>query len=87
MWSGIIAAAQLLDAIKHVFPFARMHRAVGDMTISLDLLSIDAEAEWVEIEAAAMGNHDIAERRKRLAKLTVEIESRRFPDGFEPAMV
>ncbi len=73
LWSGIIAAAQLLDATKHVFPFTRMHKAASEMTV-LELLYIDAEAEWAEIEAARLPNTDVAERQKRLAKLGVEIE-------------
>jgi len=85
LWSGIIAAAQLLDATKHAFPFARMHMAASEMTVALELLYIDAEAEWAEIEAARLPNTDVAERQKRLAKLGVETEYRHFPEGFEPS--
>jgi hypothetical protein len=31
VWAGIIAAAQLLDAIKHVFPFAKEHKSASDL--------------------------------------------------------
>jgi hypothetical protein len=85
LWSGIIAAAQLLDATKHVFPFARLHKAAGEMTVALELLCIDAEAEWAEIESANMPDTAITERRKRLAKLRVETEYKFFPEGFEPS--
>ena len=46
LWSGIIAAAQLLDATKHIFPFSRQHKAASDLTVALELLCIDAGAEW-----------------------------------------
>jgi hypothetical protein len=85
LWSGIIAAAQLLDATRHVFPFARLHKAAGEMTVALELLCIDAEAEWAEIERANMPDTAITERRKRVAKLRVETEYKLFPDGFEPS--
>jgi len=85
LWSGIIAAAQLLDATKHIFPFARLHKAASEMTVALDLLYIDAEAEWAEIEAANMPDSQITSRRKRLAKLGVETEYKHFPDGFTPS--
>jgi hypothetical protein len=85
LWSAIIAAAQLLDATKHIFPFARLHKAASEMTVALDLLYINAEAEWAEIEAANMPDTDITSRRKRLARLRVEIEHEHFPDGFTPS--
>ena len=85
LWSGIIAAAQRLDATKHVFPFARLHKAAGEMTVALELLCIDAEAEWAEIESANRPDADVIKRRKRLAKMGVEIEHKHFPEGFEPS--
>src|SRR5580704_18660356 len=42
LWSAIIAAAQLLDATKNVFPFAKEHKAASDLTIALELLFIDS---------------------------------------------
>jgi hypothetical protein len=82
LWSGIIAASQFLDAIKHVFPFARLHKAASDLTVALDLLCIDAEAEWESIYAGIMPNERIIERRARLQKLQLEAEHKHFPDGF-----
>lgn len=73
-----------LDATKHVFPFARQHKAASDLTVALDLLCIDAEAEWESIYAARIPDEGITERRARLAKLQLEAEHKHFPDGFEP---
>jgi hypothetical protein len=85
LWSGIIAASQFLDATKHVFPFARLHKAASDLTVALELLSIDAEAEWEVIYAGKIPNDGIAERRARLAKLQLEAEHKYFPEGFVPS--
>jgi hypothetical protein len=49
LWAGIIAAAQFLDATKHVFPFARLHGSASDLTVCLELRCIDAEVEWESI--------------------------------------
>lgn len=84
LWSGIIAAAQLLDAVKHVFPFARQHKAASDLTVALELLCIDAEAEWESIFAGRVPNDGITERRARLARLRLEAEHKHFPEGFAP---
>ena len=43
LWGCIIAAAQLLDVLKDVFPFAKLHRQAASLTVALELLLIDAE--------------------------------------------
>lgn len=43
------ARSQIVDATKHVFPFARQHKAASDLTVALELLCIDAEVEWESI--------------------------------------
>jgi hypothetical protein len=84
LWAGIIALAQLLDALKHVFPFARQHKAASDLTVALELLCIDAEVEWESIHAERVPDGAIIERKARLAKLQLEAEHRHFPEGLEP---
>lgn len=59
IWAGIIAASQLLDATKHIFPFARHHKAASDLTVALELLCIDAEVEWESIYAGRIPNDGI----------------------------
>lgn len=84
LWSGIIAAAQFLDATKHVFPFARLHGAAAELSLALQLLCIDAEAEWESVRSGKVSDDDITERRARLARLQIEAEHRHFPEGFVP---
>jgi hypothetical protein len=85
LWSGIIALAQLLDAIKNVFPFAKEHKAASDLTVALELLFIDAQYEWEKIYAGKMGEDDIMAARQKMQKLRLEEERKYFPEGFEPA--
>src|ERR1700722_11957158 len=85
VWTAIIAASQLLDATKHVFPFARQHKAASDLTVALELLCIDAEAEWESIYPGKVPNEGITERKARLARLPLEAEHKHFPEGFEPS--
>jgi hypothetical protein len=49
LWGCIIAAAQLLDVLKDVFPFAKLHKQAASITVALELLLIDAEDEWEKI--------------------------------------
>ncbi len=84
LWSGIIAAAQLLDAIKHVFPFAKQHKAASDLTVALELLFIDTQYEWEEIYTGQLSDKAIMSARRKLQKLRLDAERKHFPEGFEP---
>jgi hypothetical protein len=83
-WGCIIAAAQLLDVFKDVFPFAKLHKQAASLTVALELLLIDAEDEWEKIHIGKIADKTIVERRTRLRKLQLEAEQKHFPDGFEP---
>jgi len=84
VWGSIIAAAQLLDALKEVFPFAKLHKQAADLTVAFELLLIDAEDEWEKIHIGNFSDEMILERRTRLKKLQQEAEQKHFPGGFEP---
>jgi hypothetical protein len=83
VWTGIIAAAQFLDALKSVFPFAKSHRAASSLTIALEVIYIDAEDEWESIYAGRVSDEEINKRRTKLRKLQLDAEQRFFPDGVE----
>jgi len=83
VWTAIIAAAQLLDALKGVFPFAKDHRAANDLTVALEVIYIDAEDEWEAIFADNVPDAEITKRRTKLRKLQLEAERKHFPDGIE----
>ncbi|MBI1682232.1 hypothetical protein [Caulobacter hibisci] len=84
LWSGIIASAQLLDALKGVFPFAKLHRAASDLTIAMEIIWIDADAEWTEIYAGRLTDQEISKRLQKLRRLRLDAERKHFPEGFEP---
>jgi hypothetical protein len=77
-------AAQLLDVLKDVFPFAKLHKQAASLTVALELLLIDAKDEWEKIYIGKIADEVIIERRTRLKKLQVEAEHRHFPEGFAP---
>jgi len=83
LWSGIIAGAQLLDAIKDVFPFARQHKAASNLTVALETLFIDTQYEWERIYSGELSDADITKARRKMQKLRLEAENGNFPDGFE----
>ncbi len=85
LWGGIIAAAQVADALKGVFPFTKQYKAASDLTIALETLCIDAEEEWESIYQGAIPTDAINRRRTKLRKLQLEAERKHFPEGFEPS--
>ncbi len=85
VWSSIIVAAQIADALKGVFPFAKMHRAASDLTIAMETICIDAEDEWESIYMGNLSEEAISKRRTKLRKLQLDAERKHFPDGFEPS--
>jgi hypothetical protein len=68
LWGCIIAAAQLLEVLKDVFPFAKLHRQAANLTVAPELLLIDAEDEWEKIHIGKIEDEAIIERRTRLRK-------------------
>lgn len=85
LWSSIIVAAQLLDALKNVFPFARNHKSASDLTVAMELLWIDAEEEWESIYSGQLSEDKIIKRRTQLRKLQLDAERKYFPEGFQPS--
>ncbi len=83
VWGAIIAAAQVLDALKGVFSFVRQHRAACDLTVALELLCIDAELEWEGVYSGALSEDAISVARARLKRLQLEAERKHFPEGLE----
>jgi hypothetical protein len=84
IWAAIIAAAQVLDALKGVFPFTREHRAASELTMAMELLFIDAELEWEGLFTVPTTATAIMERRARLQRLQLQAEHQKFPDGLNP---
>ncbi len=82
VWGVIIAASQVTDALKDVFPFSKTHRAASEHTISLETLFIDAQLEWEGVFSGRYTNEQISNRRHKLMKLQHEAERHNFPNGL-----
>ncbi len=82
VWGAIIAASQLTDALKEVFPFTRIHKAVSEHTISLDSMFIDSLLEWENIFSGKYSDEQISNRRHKLMKLQHDAERKSFPTGL-----
>jgi hypothetical protein len=81
-WGAIIAASQLADALKEVFPFTKIHKAASDHTVTLNGMFIDAQLEWENIFYGRYTDEQIMNRRHKITKLQHETERKNFPHGL-----
>jgi hypothetical protein len=82
VWGAIIAASQVADALKDVFPFAKKHKAACAHTMLLDNLFIDVQREWEYIFSCRYTNDEMMECLYRLRKSQFNAEKQNFPDGL-----
>ncbi|HEY1254947.1 MAG TPA: hypothetical protein VGF01_09220, partial [Terracidiphilus sp.] len=82
VWGAIIAASQLADALKDVFPFAKKHKAACEHSSVLAGLFIDVQLEWENIFSGRYTDDEIMKRLHQLRKLQLDAENRSFPDGL-----
>jgi hypothetical protein len=82
VWGAIIAAAQVADALKDVFPFTKTHKAASAHTITLGAIFIDAQLEWESIFSGRYTDEQIMNRRHKLMKVQHDAERTSFSDGL-----
>ncbi len=82
-WAAIIAASQVADALRGVFPFSKTHRAASDHAITLNSMFIDAQLEWENIFSGHYTDEQIMSRLHKLKRLQHETERKNFPLGLK----
>jgi len=82
VWGAIIAASQVADALRDVFPFTKKHKAASMHTITLGSIFIDAQLEWENIFSGRYTDDQITNRRHKLMKQQHDAERISFPDGL-----
>lgn len=82
VWGAIIAASQVVDALKDVFPFTKTHKAASEHAITLGSIFIDAQLEWENIFSGRYTDEQIADRQHKLRKLQHDAERHNFPSGL-----
>jgi hypothetical protein len=82
VWGTIIAASQVADALRDVFPFTKKHKAASAHTITLGSIFIDAQLEWENIFSGRYTDDQIMNRRHKLMKVQHDAERTSFPEGL-----
>jgi hypothetical protein len=84
VFPAIIAASQLVDAIKDYFPFAKEQKAASAYSTTLDYLFNDVQLEWENIFSGQFTDAEIMTRLHKLRKQQLDARNRNFPDGLVP---
>ncbi len=82
LWGGIIAAAQVADALQNAIPFASRHRGTSALVVSLDALFIDCQREWEDIYAGRLDNAEISVRRQAMMTHRHDELAKHLPNGI-----
>ena len=82
VWGGIIAAAQVADALQNAVPFAARYRGTSAFVMTLDALFIDCQMEWEDIYAARLDEEEISKRRHAMLKRRHEADAKALPGGL-----
>jgi hypothetical protein len=82
LWGGIIAAAQVADALQNAIPFAARFRGTNALSATLDALFIDCQMEWETIRTGALAESEIIQRRHKLMMLRHDADLKNLPNGL-----
>ncbi|HUB11704.1 MAG TPA: hypothetical protein VMB34_07075 [Acetobacteraceae bacterium] len=82
VWGGIIAAAQVADALQSAVPFSARFRSTNALLVALEALLIDCQMEWEDIYAGRLDENEINKRRHAMMKLRHEAEVKNLPNGL-----
>jgi hypothetical protein len=82
LWGGIIAAAQVADALQNAIPFTARFRGTNALCATLDALFIDCQMEWEDIFAGRLDEAEITRRRHKLMTLKHDADVKNLPNGL-----
>lgn len=82
LWGGIIALAQVADAMQAAIPLNRRHQGTSALVITLDALFITAQGEWEDIYAARIDQTGATKARLRLLQQMHDAQAKNLPTGI-----
>lgn len=82
VWAGFIAASQVADALRDVFPFRKRRQALSGWSNALNRLFVDAQRDWDNISAGKVSNARISTLTHQLRQKMQRYEQTYIPDGL-----
>jgi hypothetical protein len=82
LWGGVIAAAQVTEAVERATGLPARARGTHALMIALDALFIDCQMEWEDVYAGRLDEDEIAKRRHALMVHRHEADAKNLPGGL-----
>lgn len=82
LWACIIAASQVADALKNVFPFYKRRGALSKWSRTLNKLFVEAQRDWDAISGGECTNAQIRRLSHRLRLRKQQAEAKYIPHGL-----
>jgi hypothetical protein len=82
VWAALIAASQIADALRDVFPFRKRRQALSGWCNALNRLFVDAQRDWDSIASGSLSNPKIAGLTHQLRLKMQRHEETYIPDGL-----
>jgi len=82
VWAGLIAAAQLIEALKNIFPLYKRRRALSGLSRSLNQLFVEAQRNWDEIAGGQCSNAQVRKLCRQIRSRKQKAEARFMPNGL-----
>lgn len=82
VWASFIAASQVVDALRDVFPFRRRRQALSRWSNALNRQWVDAQRDWDNIYAGKVPDKKIRFLTHQLRLKMQRYEARCIPDGL-----
>ena len=58
-WGFLIAASQVINAIKGFLPFQKRAKEIGSLNTEMEKLALDAESQWFSVFEGELNDRDI----------------------------
>jgi hypothetical protein len=84
VWGVIVAASQVLQAVKEFLPYKSRLKALASLSTDLNTLSLLAEDQWFKVCGGRMYDDDIHDLRIALKKKKLAAVQKAFPTAGMP---
>jgi hypothetical protein len=82
VWACFIAASQVVDALKNVFPFYKRRDALSRWSRALNRLFVEAQRDWDEIASGKCTDSQIGKLSHQMRLRKERAEAKCIPHGL-----
>ncbi|MDE2698050.1 MAG: hypothetical protein OXI23_04205, partial [Gemmatimonadota bacterium] len=84
IWGALIAASQVINAIKRFLPFQKRAKQIGSLNTEVEKLALGAESQWFSVFEGKLTDEDIFSLVTELKQQKLEASHKHFKDQALP---